>query len=663
MRHVANFRRYYGYTIKKFFLWLISIAIVITLGFVGLDLYANHITPKLDINRIKNINNTQVTILDAKGNVMWQKINHPENAISLSDMDPYIPKALLSIEDRHFYSEGGVNYARTMKSAITDLIHRSYKEGGSTITQQLIKNTYFSTSEKDKTLKRKLMEFKLANELTKKVSKKEILTWYLNKVFLGYNLYGVDAASKAYFGTSPKHLRITQSALLAGMIQSPTTYNPYTNPKLATARRNTVLYTMYQENYIKYKEYKQLSKIPLSKDIIPLSEKLKQNSDNDKASIVNSNAVTSVKSELKKQGIDIENNTQPITVTSSVDVNNQNELIKAVNDNTPSRFDKLQDAITVIDNKTSKVIAQNGGRNQILNGFDRSTMNMRSTGSTIKPFIDYIPAFELLNYDGNTIVNDSPYKYPGTNIALHDWDNQYEHDITVSRALAFSRNIPAIRTLQSVGLEKAHQFMSSLGYTKKLYYADGIGLNIPAIDLAGYYATLANEGMYTKPSYIQKITIGNKTIENKPTFERKISSQTSYAITKILKQVPQSDGFGNWAKLDGVTQAGKTGTISYPASMGFPKNAISDSWYAGYTKRFTIIVWNGFDNPSDHSHYMTNDDSKITEEIYKDTLRYLNKYYDVEDSGWSKPSKPSDIPLSHKTMNTNINSNWFQKNF
>lgn len=115
MRHVANFRRYYGYTIKKFFLWLISIAIVITLGFVGLDLYANHITPKLDINRIKNINNTQVTILDAKGNVMWQKINHPENAISLSDMDPYIPKALLSIEDRHFYSEGGVNYARTMQ--------------------------------------------------------------------------------------------------------------------------------------------------------------------------------------------------------------------------------------------------------------------------------------------------------------------------------------------------------------------------------------------------------------------------------------------------------------------------------------------------------------------------------------------------------------------
>lgn len=662
MRHIANFQRYYGGRFKAFMLWFTSIAIAITLIVIGIQAYANHITPKLDINRVENINNTQVTIKDANGDVMWQKINHPENAIKLSDMDPYIPKALLSIEDRHFYSEGGVNYGRTIKSAITDLIHRSYKEGGSTITQQLIKNTYFSTSQKDKTLKRKLMEFKLANELASKVSKKEILTWYLNKVFFGYNIYGVDAASKAYFGVSPKHLRITQSALLAGMIQSPTGYNPYTNPKAATNRRNTVLYTMAQEGYITYHNYITLSKVPLSKDIVPLEQKEKETESNNKASIVDSNAVNTIKSELKEQGIDIENNTQPITVESSIDTKNQKELINAVEDNTPSRFDKLQDAITVIDNKTGKVIAQNGGRNQVLNGFDRSTMNMRSTGSTIKPFIDYIPAFELLNYDENTIVNDSPYKYPNSNISLHDWDNKYQHDITVSDALAFSRNIPAVKILEAVGLSNAHRFMSSLGYTKKLYYADGIGINVPSIDLASYYATLANQGMFTKPSYINKITIGNKVVENKAKFERKISTQTSYAITKILKRVPQSDGFGNWAKLDGVTQAGKTGTISYPSEMGFPKNAISDSWYAGYTKRFTIVVWNGFDNPSDHSHYMINDDSKITEEIYKDTLRYLNKYYDVEDSNWSKPSGSSDIPLSHKKV-SKINDNWFQKQF
>ena len=662
--HMANFRRYYWPDIKRIIIKLLIAAIILTSSIVGFMVYVKSITPKLDLNRIANINNTQVTIKASNGQVMWQKINHPENPIKLSDMDPYLPKALLSIEDRHFYKEGGVNYARTIKSAIVDITHRSYKEGGSTITQQLIKNTYFSTAQKDKTLKRKLMEFQLANELTAKTSKKNILTWYLNKVFLGYNLYGVDAASKAYFGHSPKHLRITQSALLAGMIQSPTGYNPYTQPKAALNRRNTVLYTMYQEKYISQKEYMALIKIPLNKDIVPLKDKIATNQTNDNKALLTTNAVDTVKKEATADGYDLENNTQPITIYSSIDPDQQQALKNNIEDSIPSRFGELQAAVTVIDNKTGKVIAQNGGLNPVLHGFDRSTMNQRSTGSTIKPFVDYIPAFELLDYNPNTIVDDSPFKYPGTNISLHDWDNKYEGKITVADALANSRNIPAIRTLKAVGLKKASQFLKSMGYDKKLYYSDGIGLNIPTLSLAGYYASLANNGEYTAPQYITKMTVGSKEINYNAKFKRTISSQTAYQITKILKQVPKKSGFGYDAYIPGVTQAGKTGTVSYTKDSEFPSNAISDSWYAGYTKRFTIVVWNGYDNPSDKSHYLTNDDSTITQNIYRKTLETLNKYYGVKDSGWVSPDKKSDVPLTNKQNSaSNINQSWFQKAF
>lgn len=661
---LANFRRYYWPGMKK---WVLTLLFLCIFGFgsvFGLLYYAKKVAPPLDVNRIANINNTQVTIKAADGSIMWQKISHPENPIKLSDMDPYIPKALLSIEDRHFYTEGGVNYARTLKSAWTDITHRSYKEGGSTITQQLIKNTYFSTAQKDKTLKRKLMEFQLANELTAQVSKKQILTWYLNKVFLGYNLYGVDAASKAYFGVSPKHLRITQSALLAGMIQSPTGYNPYEHPEAALNRRNTVLYAMMQEKYISKKDYKALSSIPLSKDIVPLKDKEKQNNENNKKQLLTTNAVDTIMKEAKADGYDLENNTQPVTIESSIVPSQQQALIENIEDSIPNRFGNLQAAVTVIDNNTGKVIAQNGGLNPVLHGFDRSTMNQRSTGSTIKPFMDYIPAFELLNYNADTIVDDTAYNYPGSSISLHDWDNQYEGKITVSDALANSRNIPAIKTLQAVGLSKAHQFMSSMGYTKKLYYADGIGLNIPTLSLAGYYASLANGGEYTAPQYITKVTVGKQVDDYTPKFKRTISSQTAYEITKILKRVPKKTGFGNYAYIPGVTQAGKTGTISYPKGSGFPDNAISDSWYAGYTKRFTIVVWNGYDNPSDHSHMLMNDDSKITQDIYRKTLQELNSAYKVKDSDWSSVKKKTDIPLTNKTNSpSGINQNWFQKAF
>lgn len=660
----SNFRRYYWPSLKRFILFILITGIIIfgtTFGFLK---YVKSITPKLDLDRISNINNTQVTIKASDGSIMWQKISHPENPIKLSQMDPYIPKALLSIEDRHFYTEGGINYARTLKSAFVDITHRSYKEGGSTITQQLIKNSYFSTSQKDKTLKRKLMEFQLANELTAKVSKKQILTWYLNKVFLGYNLYGIDAASKAYFGRDPKHLRITQSALLAGMIQSPTGYNPYTHPTAAFNRRNTVLYTMMQQKYISNSEYNQLSKIPLAKDIVPLSQKEKENNSNDQKSLLTTNAVDTITKEAKADGYDLENNTKPITIQSSINPTQQQNLVDNIKNSIPDKFKDLQAAVTVIDNTTGKVIAQNGGLNPILHGFDRSTMNQRSTGSVIKPFIDYIPAFELLNYNGDTMVEDTPFKYPDTGIRLHDWDNKYEGKITVADALANSRNIPAIRTLQAVGLSKAQKFMRMMGYKKKLYYAEGIGLGVPTMSVAGYYASLANKGMYTDPQYITSVTVGDKTKNYNAQFKRTISAQTSYNITKILEKVPTKTGFGTNAYIKGVTQAGKTGTVSYPKNSGFPTTAISDSWYAGYTKRFTIVVWNGFDNPSDKSHYMNNDDSTITQDIYRKTLISLNQAYGVSDSGWSKPTKETDIPLTQTTNNSdNISDSWFQKSF
>jgi penicillin-binding protein 1A len=578
------------------------------------------------------------SILDYKGNEVATLGNENRDYTTSNNFSTQMKDAVVSIEDRHFYQEPlGINPVRIVKAGFHNLTNPGSVQGGSTLTQQLVKLSVFSTKKSDQTFKRKIQEAYLTINVERNYSKQQILEFYMNKVYLANGVYGMGTASEYYFGKSPKELTLAQTALIAGMPQAPNTYDPYQHPEAAQKRRDAVIDAMLANNKISQNDAITAKQTPLTDGLLAKRDLDQENNNR----YVADNYIKEVIDEVKSKGYDPYRDNLKIKTNLHLDV--QKQLYNAVNNNTGLFPDnKMQVAATIVEPSTGNVIAQIGGRKQgkILLGLNRATSTQRSNGSTIKPILDYGPAIEYLNWSTYHLLEDTPYTYAGTDISLYDWDHAYDGTITMRKALANSRNIPAVRTLDTVGMSRARSFANNLGISipADAGLSTGIGADVSTLQVASAYGAFANGGTYQKPIYVSQIkTADGMQHTYQSESKQAMKASTAYMITDMLKDVITS-GTGTNAKISGVYQAGKTGTVEYadteiaknPALSGTAK----DAWFAGYTKNYSMAVWTGYDQPEQSGLSMS--EQQIPVYLYRSLMATLAQSSDSSD--WTQPS-------------------------
>lgn len=574
-----------------------------------------------------------------------------------------LKNAVVSVEDRRFYQDRiGVDPIRIVGSMLSNARSNSIAAGGSTITQQLVKLTVFSTAVSQRTLKRKAQEAWLAMKVQREYSKSQILEYYINKVYMNYGNYGMGTAANYYYGKSLKQLDLAQIALIAGMPNAPTVYDPYLYPEKATYRRNIVLKAMLDNHKISNAQYEQASKENISKGLRPR----KHRSESDRRKI-DDPYIKEVVNEVKRKGFDPYNDNLKITI--NIDQNAQDQLYRLANSGqVPFTNDKMQVGASIVDPTNGHVVAILGGRHlpSVQLGLDRAVQTGRSTGSSIKPVLDYGPAIQYLNWSTAHMIDDSEYVYPGTDIQLYDWDNKYMGPMTMRYALEQSRNVPAVKTLKRVGVSRASLFARRMGVNVPANsgLSVAIGANASSLQMAGAYSAFANMGVYHKPQFVSKIETPDGLTRNyNSAGQRVMKKATAYMITDMLKGVIKS-GSGTAAKIAGLKQAGKTGTVKYsqeelvryPSYNSTPK----DSWFVGYTRSYVMGVWTGYDNLKDGTISGSGEQSAML--LYKHMMSYLMQ--NKPNTDWQKPDDVERIKIANKSNPPRVvspesgNSSW-----
>ena len=545
--------------------------------------------------------------------------------------------AIVSVEDKRFYRDKlGIDPIRIAGSMLTNAKSKSISAGGSTITQQLVKLTKFSTAASQRTLRRKAQEAWLAMRVQREYSHDEILEFYINKVYMNYGNTGIGTAANYYYGKKIGDLDLAQTAMLAGMPNRPTVYNPYTYPEYAKYRRNIVLKAMLNNKKISQEQYDEARKESIKKGL-KLHNQRKQSN----LRKINDPYVKEAIAEVRAKGFDPFRDNLKITI--NMDQKAQKKLYQLANNGqVPFTNDKMQIGASVVDPSNGHVVAILGGRHlpsSVQLGLDRAVQTTRSTGSSIKPVLDYGPAIEYLNWSTAKMLDDSKYVYPGTNVQLYDWDNKYDGMMTMRHALEQSRNVPAVKTLREVGIKRAAKFAGKMDINvpKDSGLSVAIGANASSLQMAGAFSAFAAMGIYHKPQFVSKIETPDGLTRNYDSEGiRVMSKSTAYMITDMLKGVIKR-GSGTNAQISGLHHAGKTGSVKYseqdlaryPAYAATPK----DSWFVGYTPSYSIGVWTGYDNLKDGT--ISGIGQQSAQLFYKNMMTYLMR--NKENVDWQKP--------------------------
>ncbi|WP_395390434.1 MULTISPECIES: transglycosylase domain-containing protein [Levilactobacillus] len=628
-------------TFRRILFVIVAIGVFAILAGAGLFFFYAQSAPKISEGALSS--DTSTRVYDANGTVISRLGAQNRNYVKTKNIPDTLKNAVVSTEDRRFYKNNGVDPIRILGAAFANVSGSSLgMQGGSTLTQQLVKLSVFSTAASDRTLKRKAQEAWLALKVDHDYSKDQILEYYINKVYMGNGVYGMQTAAQYYYGKTLKGLDLTQLALLAGMPQSPTNYDPTTYPALAKKRRDLVLEAMAKNNAITSAQAQQAEATSITTGLVKSHSK--STSTSAKTTKVIDAYLKQVYAELKSKGYNT--TTGGLKVYTNLDMGAQKQLYNIVNGTAYVAFpsDEFQVGSTIVNPNNGKVVAMIGGRKtgNVTFGLNRAVQKDRSSASTAKPLMDYGPAIEHLYYPTYEPVKDTAFTYPGTTRSLYDWDRKYQGTITMRKALVESRNIPAVRTLQNVGIKRATSFLSGLGmdFDKTLTLQNGIGLYISSEQEAAAYAAFANGGNYYKPYLVSKVvTQDGKAHKYSATPKRAMSAATAFMLTDMMKGVMTNEnGSGRSAAISGLYQAGKTGTDSYPDDYAdkVPDGATMDSWFTGYTKNYAISVWTGYDKQFQTGHYVSETQTTIAQEIYKYEMSYLASK--STNSDWTAPS-------------------------
>ncbi|MFS4084271.1 transglycosylase domain-containing protein [Aerococcus urinaeequi] len=593
------------------------------------------------------------SVYDNEGNVVYETSQNDRIIVDESDISQQTFDAVTSIEDRRFMEHNGFDPIRIAGSFLANLKAGGIAQGGSTLTQQLVKLTSFSTNEEDQTYKRKVQEIWLAIQLEQDYSKQEIFEFYINKVNMANGVYGMGTAAEVYYGKSLSELSIAQTALLAGMPQAPNAYDPYSDPEAAEERRNLVIAEMLDNEKITQEEYDEAVATPIDDGLQDIDTESTEQSE---TAIMLDSYIQVVAAEVEEAGYDMYSD--GLQIYTHLDMDAMTEIYNTIEDEDGYYFtnDNMQAAASLVDTETGNILALYGGRNQEGQlSYNRATQLERSVGSSIKPFADYATAIEYLNYSTESSIKDEEHEFSSGD-EINNWDNLYQGTITLRQALIGSRNIPALKLLQEVGTEQVDEFLQGMGIVLNdgngVYEANSITGEITPLQLSASYATLGNYGEYNQPRAVDYFTtFDGEEVTIDSTSNQAMDESTAYMVTDMLKDnfTDTSYGLSTNYHTAGLAEAGKSGTTNYTedqaAELGVDSSAVPDTWMSGYTTDYALSIWTGYDNPfsTDEVGYIDGSDRYIVSYLYQAIMGYLSTT--SENTDWVQPDSVHEVKL------------------
>lgn len=600
-------------------------------------IYLTILSIKIDTPKIKTIiTNSSSVIYDSKGENITTLNLINNNSVEFKDLPDVFINALISAEDARFFEHSGIDFQRILSATISNLTTNT-TQGGSTLTQQLIKNIYLDSS---KTFERKINEIIMALNLEGKMSKEEILLAYANNIMFDGVTIGVNSASLKFFSKPINNVTLPEAALLAGLVNAPSYYNPIKNPINAKKRMDIVLDLMYRHKYINIIQLNDAKKVQIN-DLINTKEYQEETYHYQSYLDIVYNEVMDLTGYNPL--------TTPMVIETYLDTDLQ-ALIDIIQSNKDSTIqftdDDQQIAISVIDNKSGALIAAGGGRNysgQFL--FNRAVDMKNQPASTIKPILSYALAVEYLDWNNKQVVKDEPYTYPGTNITVNNIDHEYMGEILIEEAIGYSRNTTAIKTLEEVidkvGINTVINYLKDIELLDissenfNLSYALGaMYYGVSPTQMGAAYSMLAREGSFITPYTVKKISLQEtgEILYTKEKEEKQVlSKETAFIISDILKNVVDNNYYNlGTVKISNVEMHAKTGTSSFDSSLlkqlNYPSDASKDIWMAGYSADYTTVVWSGFDYPekNDIDYFKSGSDQRkyIPRKVFTKIMNY-----------------------------------------
>jgi len=587
-------------------------------GLVGLAISFRNLP---DVRQMRNFFPSETSyIYDINGKLLASLHGEANREVMpLNRISPHLKRAVLASEDGHFYDHHGINPSGVGRALVANLLAGSVREGGSTITMQLVKNLFLSHR---RAFTRKLAEAVLAIRIEQILSKEEILEMYLNQVYWGHNNYGVQTAARTYFNKSAEILNLAESAMMAGLIQAPEEFSPFANMELAKRKQREVLGRMLTLNWISQEEYDQA-----------LNQELKFGRIRSFQGSALPYVTNTVSQELVQKFGREALIKGGMRVQTTVDTDFQMMAERTVS-NWHQKLNSQglrgnQIALVAIDPRTQFVKALVGGVNSRTSEFNRATQAQRQPGSAFKPLVFYA-AFASGKYTSDTMVLDTPVRYRDGSgwYAPRNYDGGFQGSMTIRSALAQSRNIPVIRVGMSIGMNKVVEVSRTLGIKSPMAPVTSLPLGaigMTPLEVASAYATFANYGWKSPPTIMARVTdsSGNILLDNTPKPQLVLDPWASAATIDVMRSVV-TNGTGRAADI-GRPSAGKTGTTS----------SERDIWYVGTVPQLTTAVWVGRDDNGPLSRGATG--GGMVAPIWKDFMEQALKGVPSED--FKPPSK------------------------
>ncbi|AIU81153.1 MULTISPECIES: transglycosylase domain-containing protein [Bacillus] len=588
---------------KRFFIPAVIAAATAFLALIGyiIIIFLGHYV----IDEKKLILHASSKIVDQNGDEIASLYTENREPVSIQQVPEDVRDAFIAVEDKRFYEHHGIDVKSVGRAVFRDVLAGGKVEGGSTITQQLAKNIFLTH---DKTFLRKTKEVIIAINLERDYSKDKLLEMYLNQLYFGHGVYGIQAASHYYFNKEVKDLTVAEGAVLAAIPKAPSLYSPIQHPDKNKERRDTILAMMNDQGYISAKEAVRAQGRTLGLHVKKTSETPWFDSYIDLV-IKEAESRYSMSGEQLLQG--------GYTIRTSLDSKLQKTAYTLMKESGyfPGTDQAAEGSAVFIDNKTGGVRAAVGGRDYVTKGYNRVTAK-RQPGSTFKPIAVYGPAMQEDKFKPYSLLQDKLTSYDG--YEPKNYDGQYKGEVTMQDAITYSINAPAVWTLKQIGVDTGKSYLEKNGINisdNGLAIAlGGLSEGVTPLQLAGAYHTFAASGMYTKPFFIEKITDedGETLSGPKNGKTRVFSGQTAWNMTRMLQQVVK-EGTASQGSYQGDL-AGKTGTTTFTGVPG----ATKDAWFAGYTPGLTGAVWMGYDK-TDKTHYLKGG-SQYPVRLFKDIV-------------------------------------------
>lgn len=619
---------------KILIIFMLFLIFCLTIGII-FTLYVIINSPKFDTSNLYSKESS--VLLDKNGNEFARLGTENRELVNYEELPQVLIDAIVATEDSRYFQHNGVDLARFSKAVIGQLLGRSDAGGGSTLTMQVVKNTYTSTvSGGIQGIIRKFTDIYMSVfKVEKSYTKEQIIEFYVNIPYLGSGSYGVEQASQIYFNKSVSELSLVEAATIAGLFQAPDAYDPYSHPEKAESRRNTVLNLMYRHGYISESERDLAKNIPLEATL---------NSSSKTVNKYQGFVDTVVMEIISRTGNDPA--TTSMTIYTTLDPEKQ-DVIEDIYNTYKWKNEKVQAAMAVIDVKDGSISAIGAGRNKKTErSLNYATSIKRHPGSTAKPIFDYGPAIEYLNWStGQTVVDDT-FKYSGGG-SIKNWDNGFHGIMTAKVALAQSRNIPALYTFQQLNQKQIKEFVTNLNI-KPAYENDFINEShsiggfdgVNPLQMAAAYATFARGGTYIEPYSFTKLEYTNsgETYTVKPEKKKAMSESTAYMINMMLKYAVDSGAVS--ASSPGSTDvASKTGTSTVSSAAkkanGITGSIVGDSWQIAYSPDLCISLWYGYENLVSKDYYLTQSEGSSQR---RSLTKILSSKLLTSGATWTKPT-------------------------